>query len=93
MVIIYRYKEKVKEISSLYHDRVKPGEELAYWVEVVAKTGGAPHLKSPAMGLAFYKKIYLDLLFVILMLIIMLSIIVKRIVRLCRSCKSKEKSS
>lgn len=93
-IFIYRYKEKVKEISNLYHDRVKPGEELVYWVEVVVKTGGALHLKSPAIGLAFYEKYYLDLFFVILILIIMLTIIFKRMLRFFRRCcKSKEKSS
>ncbi|KOB69154.1 UDP-glucosyltransferase [Operophtera brumata] len=57
-----KYSQKVKELSYIYHDRpVKPGVELVHWVEHVIKTGGAPHLRSPALMVPWYQKIYLDL--------------------------------
>ncbi|CAD0204904.1 UGT40R9 [Chrysodeixis includens] len=57
-----RYKEKAKLLSSLYHDRpMKPADELVYWVEHVVRTRGAPHLRSPALLVPLYQRLYLDL--------------------------------
>ncbi|XP_059051819.1 UDP-glucosyltransferase 2-like [Achroia grisella] len=57
------YKNRVKELSAIYHDRpVPPGKELVHWVEHVIRTGGAPHLRSPALHVPLYQKFYLDLL-------------------------------
>ncbi|KAL0818874.1 hypothetical protein ABMA28_008191 [Loxostege sticticalis] len=56
-----RYKDKVKELSKLYHDRpITPGKELVYWIEFVVRTRGATHLRSPALLVPFYQKAYLD---------------------------------
>ncbi|XP_050679542.1 UDP-glucosyltransferase 2-like isoform X2 [Leptidea sinapis] len=66
------YMEKVKELSVIYHDRlVPPGAELVHWVEHVVKTRGAHHLRSPALHLPLYQKLYLDLLAVIFVLFIL----------------------
>ncbi|XP_075984667.1 UDP-glucosyltransferase 2-like [Anticarsia gemmatalis] len=62
-----RYKEKAKQLSFIYHDRpVAPSKEFVHWVKHVIKTQGAPHLRSPALHVPFYQKLYLDLLLVIL---------------------------
>ncbi|XP_075984944.1 uncharacterized protein LOC142982368 [Anticarsia gemmatalis] len=56
------YKKKAKELSFIYHDRpVKPGAELAHWVRHVIRTGGAPHMRSPALNVPLYQRLYLDL--------------------------------
>ncbi|KAI8437419.1 hypothetical protein MSG28_011745 [Choristoneura fumiferana] len=61
-----KYMDRVKELSKIYHDRlVPPGKELVHWVEHVVRTGGAPHLRSPALMLPWYQKMYLDLFVVV----------------------------
>ncbi|XP_028025309.1 UDP-glucuronosyltransferase 2B7-like [Bombyx mandarina] len=68
-----RYKEIAKETSLIYHDRpVSPGAELVHWVEHVVKTKGALHLRSPALFVPLYQKLYLDVLVVILVFLIVL---------------------
>ncbi|XP_028025310.1 UDP-glucuronosyltransferase 2B1-like [Bombyx mandarina] len=75
-----RYKEKIKELSLIYHDRpVTPGAELVHWVEHVVKTRGALHLRSPALHVPFYQKLYLDLLAIVLVTSIVLRFILKNI--------------
>lgn len=64
--IYYRYTQRAKELSFIFHDRPsKPEDELVHWVEHVIKTQGAPHLRSPALLVPWYQKYYLDLLFFI----------------------------
>ncbi|XP_062525247.1 UDP-glucosyltransferase isoform X2 [Bombyx mori] len=63
------YRTRIKELSLIYHDRpVSPGAELVHWVEHVARTRGALHLRSPALHVPFYQKLYLDLLAVVLII-------------------------
>ncbi|KAG6445490.1 UDP-glycosyltransferase [Manduca sexta] len=89
-----KYREKVKELSLIYHDRpVTPGQELVHWVEHVAKTRGAPHLRSPALNVPLYQKLYLDLLVVILLVILVASKVVKSIVSAAFGKKVKAKRS
>ncbi|KAJ8711849.1 hypothetical protein PYW08_008803 [Mythimna loreyi] len=74
-----RYSEKAKELSLIYHDRpVKPGQELVHWVNHVIKTRGAPHLRSPAADLPFYKRKFLDLAALIAVLLLAVYILLKR---------------
>ncbi|XP_022815720.1 UDP-glucuronosyltransferase 2B10-like [Spodoptera litura] len=82
-----RYAKQVKELSDLYHDRLtKPGPALVYWVEHVVRTRGALHLRSPALHVPLYQRLYLDLLAIIL--IITFSIIFL-LIRLCNNKNGK----
>ncbi|KOB62268.1 UDP-glucosyltransferase, partial [Operophtera brumata] len=55
------YTTTAKHLSSIYHDRpVSPGTEIVHWTEHVVKTGGAPHLRSSALLVPWYQKLYLD---------------------------------
>ncbi|KAL0868324.1 hypothetical protein ABMA27_007848 [Loxostege sticticalis] len=75
-----RYREIMKELSFVYHHRIAtPGAELVHWVDHVIKTRGAPHLRSPALGVPTYQKMYLDLAALILFVIFVLYTIVKRL--------------
>ncbi|XP_050682428.1 UDP-glucosyltransferase 2-like isoform X2 [Leptidea sinapis] len=75
-----KYTAKVKELSFIYHDRpVTPGAELVFWVEHVVKTRGAPHLRSPALHVPFYQKLYLDLLALILILALLAVFLIVKI--------------
>nr|AEW43163.1 UDP-glycosyltransferase UGT40A1 [Bombyx mori] len=73
-----KYRENIKQLSLVYHDRpVSPGAELVHWVEHVVKTKGALHLRSPALHVPFYQKLYLDLFAVILMMPLVLCILLR----------------
>nr|AEW43123.1 UDP-glycosyltransferase UGT40D1 [Helicoverpa armigera] len=85
-----RYAEKAKELSVIHHDRpVKPGDELIHWVNHVIRTRGARHLRSPALGVPFYQKMFLDLAVVLTIVLTLAYILLKRAWRYFRSGKSK----
>ncbi|XP_022815581.1 UDP-glucuronosyltransferase 2A1-like [Spodoptera litura] len=85
-----RYAEKAKELSFIHHDRpVKPGVELVHWVNHVINTRGAPHLRSPALHVPFYQKMYLDLAAVLVILFLAGRVLLKKI---CAALRSKKKS-
>ncbi|CAK1545458.1 unnamed protein product [Leptosia nina] len=73
-----KYAAKAKELSLIYHSRVvPPGVELVHWVEHVVETGGAAHLRSPALDMPVYQKYYLDLISVILVIVASITYIVR----------------
>ncbi|CAH1636135.1 unnamed protein product [Spodoptera littoralis] len=85
-----RYAEKAKELSFIHHDRpVKPGVELVHWVNHVINTRGAPHLRSPALHVPFYQKMYLDLAAVLVILFLAGRVLLKKI---CAAVRSKKES-
>ncbi|CAB3238632.1 unnamed protein product [Arctia plantaginis] len=56
------YQRRVKEMSFIYHNRpMKPGDVLNFWVRHVVETRGAWHLRSPALNVPLYQRLYLDL--------------------------------
>ncbi|KPJ17950.1 UDP-glucuronosyltransferase 2B15 [Papilio machaon] len=62
-----KYRQKMKELSFVYHHRpVPPGKLLVHWVEHVVRTNGAPHYRSVALLVPWYQKMYLDLLVLVL---------------------------
>ncbi|GBP15242.1 UDP-glucuronosyltransferase [Eumeta japonica] len=68
------YRETVKYLSLVYHDRpVPPSKELVHWVEHAIKTRGAPHLRSRALMTPWYQKMYLDLAALVLIVLFSLS--------------------
>ncbi|XP_045516539.1 UDP-glucosyltransferase 2-like isoform X1 [Pieris brassicae] len=89
------YTTKAKELSEIYHNRqVSPGKDLVYWVEYVIATSGALHLRSPGLSLPLYKKLYLDLLALIIIVVYFLTKKLRPII--CKRCRrrpgKKEKS-
>ncbi|GBP15238.1 UDP-glucuronosyltransferase 2B13 [Eumeta japonica] len=65
------YRERVKHLSLIYHDRpVPPARQLVHWAEHAIKTRGAPHLRSRALMLPCYQKMYLDLATLVLALLL-----------------------
>ncbi|XP_063536632.1 UDP-glycosyltransferase UGT5-like [Cydia strobilella] len=75
-----KYREKVKELSLIYHDRRAPGSELVHWAEHVVRTRGAPHLRSPALLVPWYQKMYLDLFGLIFLLVSLSVFVIRRFV-------------
>ncbi|XP_013189936.2 UDP-glycosyltransferase UGT5 isoform X2 [Amyelois transitella] len=88
-----RYTEKAKELSFIYHDRpVHPSKELVHWVEHVVKTGGAPHLRSPALDVPVYQKLYLDLFALVLIVLYVLKKIAVKIFSSKKVVKKQKKN-
>ncbi|CAD0204905.1 unnamed protein product [Chrysodeixis includens] len=84
-----RYRENAKMQSLIYHDRpMKPADSLVYWVEHVVRTRGAPHLRSPALLVPLYQRLYLDLAALVALALIAFSSLVKY---LCKTVCSKWK--
>ncbi|PZC82952.1 hypothetical protein B5X24_HaOG200270 [Helicoverpa armigera] len=89
-----KYTQKVKDLSFIYHHReTKPGHTLVHWIEHVIETNGAPHLRSPALHMPFYQKMYLDLLAIVLVGLIVLIKVVQLLLRLARKSDVKKKRS
>lgn len=75
-----KYRQKVKELSLVYHDRlVPPGAELVFWVEHVIKTNGALHLRSLALHVPWYQKLYLDLLALVIAILLAIKMLLSNI--------------
>ncbi|XP_026735998.1 UDP-glucuronosyltransferase 2B20-like [Trichoplusia ni] len=88
------YRTKAKELSRIYHDRpMVPGVELAYWVEHVVSTRGAPHLRSPALDLPFYKRFYFDLAACLAIVFVLLRKAVKYILKMRSKPQPKRKTN
>lgn len=76
------YAQKAKEWSLIYHDRLAtPGQELIHWTEHVIKTKGAQHLRSPALLVPWYQKLYLDLLALVIGAIVALILLVVKVIK------------
>lgn len=83
----------MQELSEVYHDRpAPPAVELAHWVRHVIRTRGAPHLRSPALLVPWYQKLYLDLAAVVFIVIVLLFVVVKRCLLCLVSSKKVKKS-
>ncbi|XP_063232170.1 UDP-glycosyltransferase UGT5-like [Bacillus rossius redtenbacheri] len=56
-----RYGESARRVSRAFRDRpMSPADTAVYWTEYVARHGGAPHLRSAAVDLAWYQYLLLD---------------------------------
>ncbi|CAH0678019.1 unnamed protein product [Spodoptera exigua] len=81
-----KYRQRVKELSYIYHDRpVKPGAELRHWVQHVVNTRGAPHLRSPALLVPLYQRLYLDLIALLLVILRVLYVLLRNLYRRIKS--------
>ncbi|KAJ8711853.1 hypothetical protein PYW08_008807 [Mythimna loreyi] len=87
-----KYRQKVKELSYIYHDRpVKPGAELLHWVQHVVSTRGALHLRSPALDVPLYQRLYLDLAGLLLVAVFLFFSLLKFVFNLLCSRKKQQK--
>lgn len=60
---------------------MNPKEELNFWVNHVIRTQGAQHLRSPALELPLYQRLFLDLIAVILLSIFILKRVICYIIK------------
>ncbi|KPJ17977.1 Ecdysteroid UDP-glucosyltransferase [Papilio machaon] len=74
------YRERMKEASFIYHHRLAPpGKVLVHWVEHVIATRGALHLRSPALLIPWYQKMYLDLALLLFVGLVLISWILRKL--------------
>lgn len=85
------YSLQAKTTSARYRDQIKsPIDTAVYWVEYVARHGGAPHLHSAAVHLPFYQYHNLDVSLVLLLAVLIPILIIKKgISALCRGSSNK----
>lgn len=78
---IFSYTKQAKINSDRFRDQPLTPLELAiYWVEYVAENKGAPHLRSVAVDLTFYKLYNLDVwAFISIVILLLLFMMVKTI--------------
>ncbi|XP_050315130.1 UDP-glycosyltransferase UGT5-like isoform X2 [Anthonomus grandis grandis] len=56
-----RTQKNAKLLSERFGDRpMSPMDSAIYWVEYVARHGGAPHMRSPAIDMPFYQLYLID---------------------------------
>ncbi|XP_032522319.2 UDP-glucosyltransferase 2-like [Danaus plexippus] len=70
------YRTRVKELSSLFNADSDPGQRLVQGVELVVRTNGAPHLRSVALRVPFYQKLYLDVLLLVIGIVFGLPLVI-----------------
>lgn len=51
---------------------MSPMDTAVYWTEYIIRHKGAPHLRSAAVGMPWYKYYLIDILFVIISLILLI---------------------
>ncbi|XP_063896799.1 UDP-glucosyltransferase 2-like [Helicoverpa armigera] len=87
-----KYATNAKALSAAFHDlEMKPKDALNFWVEHVVRTRGAPHLRSVAIDIPLYQRMYLDLLALILLTPAVLLLVLRRFC--CKSDSQKVKRS
>ncbi|KAJ1520340.1 hypothetical protein ONE63_004538 [Megalurothrips usitatus] len=58
-----RYRENMRSVQrALLDQKETPLERAVWWIEFAARSGGAPHLRSPALRLRWYELWMLDVL-------------------------------
>jgi len=66
VLLYYRYREKVQQMSRTFRDQpLTPLEQAVFWTEYVIRHKGAPHLRSAVLDLAWYQYFLLDVIAVL----------------------------
>jgi glucuronosyltransferase len=87
--------ENARRTSRIFRDRPQSALDTAiFWTEYVIRHGGAPHLQSAAMKLAWYQYLLIDVITLMLGSVLIFLLIVRKLLRvLLRSKKlSKRKN-
>ncbi|XP_072929900.1 UDP-glucosyltransferase 2-like [Epargyreus clarus] len=76
------YKKAISKLRSMVTEPVLSGPENAvWWTEYVIRNGGARHLRSPAVGVSFFKYYMLDIISFLLAIVISMLIATYYILR------------
>lgn len=89
-----KYTHRVKKMSELFRDQPQtPLDSAIFWVEYIARHGGAPHMKSTGQELSCIQYYNIDALMVIFTIIIIFIYALRRVFSMIRSvlCGSKQR--
>uniref|UniRef100_A0A1I8NDZ1 UDP-glucuronosyltransferase n=1 Tax=Musca domestica TaxID=7370 RepID=A0A1I8NDZ1_MUSDO len=86
------YRERIMEISRIYHDQpMKPMDVAIYWTEYVLRHRGAAHLQTPAQKMSFIQKHSIDTVGVLIAVVVLLLVAVDVVIgRIFKSLFSKK---
>ncbi|XP_061392911.1 UDP-glycosyltransferase UGT5-like [Musca vetustissima] len=72
-----RYRNRIMEISNIYHDQpMKPLDVAIYWTEYVLRHRGATHLQTPAQKMSFIEKHSIDTVGVLIAAVILILVLI-----------------
>ncbi|GLV33061.1 UDP-glycosyltransferase family 36 member D1 [Carabus blaptoides fortunei] len=74
------YRKQAKTLSAEFRDRpLSPMDTAIYWVEYVARHGGAPRMRSAAVDMPLYQYLLLDVIAFVLVILALLLVIMYRL--------------
>lgn len=87
-----RYKKAIKKVKQLIKDQpMKSLDKAMWWIEYVLRHKGAAHLRSPAVGMPWYKYFLVDILILIAFFAIIfcltIFVFVSFVFKFCYKCK------
>jgi glucuronosyltransferase len=86
--------ENARRTSRIFHDRPQSALDTAiFWTEYVIRHGGAPHLQSAAVKLAWYQYLLIDVITLMLGSVLIFLLIVRRLLRVLLSSKKVSKKN
>jgi glucuronosyltransferase len=87
-----RYLENARRTSHIFRDRPQSALDTAvFWTEYVIRHGGAPHLQSAAVKLAWYQYLLIDVLTLMLGSVLISLLAVRKLIRVLLSSKKVPK--
>lgn len=94
-VLLYcSYRENALRISKAFNDRpLSPLDTAIFWTEYVIRHGGAPHIRSAALDLAWYQYLLLDVLAVVVSAILIVVVTTFYILKLIIGCLCPRKAA
>jgi glucuronosyltransferase len=92
-ILFHSYIENARHTARIFHDRPQSALDTAiFWTEYIIRYGGASHLRSAAVELAWYQYLCLDVITLMLGTILIFILAVRKLFRvLCSSKKVPKK--
>lgn len=89
-----RYIKNARHTSRIFRDRPQSALDTAvFWTEYVIRHGGAPHLQSAAVKLAWYQYLLIDIIILMLGSVFISLLVVRKLLRLLLSSKKVDRKS
>lgn len=92
--LIFRYAKNIKYRSKLLQDvPISQIDNAIFWIEYVIRHKGAPHLRSPALDLAWYQLYLLDVYAFIASALAVSLFIIFKVLRCCKAVCRRNKEN
>jgi glucuronosyltransferase len=89
------FQKNIKQLSWIFRDRPQsPLDTAIFWTEYVIRHGGASHLRSAALDLAWYQYMLLDVSLTLAVTFVLITFVLFLIIKkFCRCCSNTESIS